>query len=289
MIKSLTGFRQTIEYDKTIPASMYLQNNNEAVSVHYHNAFEVITPIEGECSVAIGGVDYILKAREILFITPGIIHSINPGENGKYFMLHVNTALFREVPEADALLQSFGSFVIYDGAMEQTAKELMNKRMDMLWAHYCSKEPYKYFHFYASIIVLFAIAGRANLEFDVNNIAMVSKQYADKHKETMEIICDYISQNYDKDINAKTIADKYGFSVSHFYRIFTAYTGTTFSQYLTEQRIGAAKRILSTNKEDLIIEIAIQAGFRSVSSFNRVFKQKTGYTPSEYREVHKES
>ena len=87
----------------------------------------------------------------------------------------------------------------------------------------------------------------------------------------------------------KSIAEMYGFSVSHFYRIFTAYTGITFSQYLTEQRIAAAKRILSTNKKDSIIEIATQAGFKSVSSFNRVFKQKTGHTPTEYRDAHKES
>ncbi len=289
MIKSSTGIRQKIEYDKTIPISMEQRNNDEIVPVHYHNAFEVIMPTEGECNIAIGGVEYILKKQEILFITPGVIHSINPGGEGKYFMLHVNTALFREVPEADSLLQSFGSFVIYDEAMDQIAKALMNKRIDMLWAHYCSKEPYKYFHFYASVIVLFAIAGRANLEFDVNNIPIVSEQYSDKHKEILEIICRYIDHNYEKDMNAKSIAEMYGFSVSHFYRIFTAYTGITFSQYLTEQRIAAAKRILSTNKKDSIIEIATQAGFKSVSSFNRVFKQKTGHTPTEYRDAHKES
>lgn len=79
------------------------------------------------------------------------------------------------------------------------------------------------------------------------------------------------------------------FFVSHFYRIFTAYTGMTFSRYLTDRRVAAAKRILSTNKADSIIEISAQAGFKSVSSFNRIFKQKTGQTPSEYREAHKEA
>lgn len=66
-------------------------------------------------------------------------------------------------------------------------------------------------------------------------------------------------------------------------------TGMTFSRYLTDRRVAAAKRILSTNKADSIIEISAQAGFKSVSSFNRIFKQKTGQTPSEYRDAHKET
>lgn len=287
MIKSLIGYRQNIEYDKTVPATMYFRSGE--VPVHYHNAFEVIMAVEGTCSVSIGGTDYVLREREILFITPGIIHSVNSDRNGKYFLLNVNTALFREVPESDTLLKSFGSFTIYDGALDPGAKELMNKRMDMLWAHYCSAQPYKYFHFYASVIVLFAIAGRANLEFDLRNVEKVSEQYSDKHKEILDSICDYIERNCDKDMNAKSIAEQYGFSVSHFYRIFTAYTGMTFSRYLTDRRVAAAKRILSINKVDSIIDISAQAGFKSVSSFNRIFKQKTGQTPSEYRDAHKET
>lgn len=101
-----------------------------------------------------------------------------------------------------------------------------------------------------------------------------------------DILVEYWNEN---EINMEKVSEQYGFSVSHFYRIFTAYTGMTFSRYLTDRRVAAAKRILSTNKEDSIIDIGAQAGFKSVSSFNRIFKQKTGKTPSEYRDAHKET
>ena len=58
----------------------------------------------------------------------------------------------------------------------------------------------------------------------------------------------------------------------------------TPKEYTDSLRLQAAEKLLvETDKK--IIEIAWDAGFSSLSSFNRFFKKKTGMTPTEYRKT----
>lgn len=284
MIKSLTGYREDLEYNESIPAVMSLMDNAEEMPMHYHNAFEVIMVIEGECIVTLGGVDYTLLEGDALFISPGIIHSLKGNGAGKKYILNVNAGIFREVPESEKLLESFSSFAIYDENVAENIRILIRKRMQILWSHYSSDAVYKHFHFYASIMVLFAIAGTANLEAE--RINTINERHTDKHKAILDQICDYINKNCEKNLDAEEIARRNGFSVSHFYRLFTAYTGKSFAVYLTEQRVILAKRLLSMNLSSNIIDVGMLCGFTSISSFNRAFKKITGITPSVFRKRH---
>ena len=57
---------------------------------------------------------------------------------------------------------------------------------------------------------------------------------------------------------------------------------STFYDYLIGRRIKASEILLS--QQDLsITDVALQAGFSSISTFNRTFKAKKGCTPGEYR------
>jgi AraC-like DNA-binding protein len=42
--------------------------------------------------------------------------------------------------------------------------------------------------------------------------------------------------------------------------------------------------LLKSGDEKTIIQIAFDSGFSSKSAFNKVFKEKTGLTPGEYKE-----
>lgn len=53
-------------------------------------------------------------------------------------------------------------------------------------------------------------------------------------------------------------------------------------EYISNLRIEHAQRMLQSN--DLAIqEIAVKIGFKSSYYFSRIFKKKTGFTPSDYR------
>jgi AraC-like DNA-binding protein len=62
----------------------------------------------------------------------------------------------------------------------------------------------------------------------------------------------------------------------------------TFSELVNSRRVEEVKRRLATEEdaEKTLLEIAFGSGFKTKTSFNRVFKKLTGRTPSEYRQAH---
>ena len=67
-------------------------------------------------------------------------------------------------------------------------------------------------------------------------------------------------------------------------RRFRAATGATLIDYLQNLRVEEAKRLLEASQA-AIDEISVDAGYEDPSFFRRLFKRRTGLTPSQYRRM----
>lgn len=95
-------------------------------------------------------------------------------------------------------------------------------------------------------------------------------------------IMDYIEQNYDKDISIRTIGEHYGISRSQLYKIFQETLSISPMDYLVEFRLRKACALLRAT--DLSVnDVCLSAGFRDGKHFSKIFKERLGLTPSEYR------
>jgi len=93
----------------------------------------------------------------------------------------------------------------------------------------------------------------------------------------------YMEKHYmDQDLSLNTIAEQIGISTSYLSRIFTTAYNMRFTQKLNDLRIEKSKELLS-DQTKLVRDISEEVGFLTVQNFMRVFKQRTGITPSEYR------
>ncbi len=59
--------------------------------------------------------------------------------------------------------------------------------------------------------------------------------------------------------------------------------GMNFASYINQYRVEEAKSILVNKPEESTLAVGFQVGFGSKQSFNTIFKQQTGMTPSGYR------
>jgi transcriptional regulator GlxA family with amidase domain len=67
-------------------------------------------------------------------------------------------------------------------------------------------------------------------------------------------------------------------------RRFRAATGATLIEYLQNLRVEEAKRLLESGQMP-VDEISAEAGYEDPSFFRRLFKRRTGLTPSQYRRM----
>jgi AraC-like DNA-binding protein/ligand-binding sensor protein len=92
-----------------------------------------------------------------------------------------------------------------------------------------------------------------------------------------------ISQRHTTELSLTEVARAVNMSAFYFCKTFKKATGTTFTDYLARVRIEKVKNLL-LNPNTRVSEAAFEAGFQSLSQFNRVFRRIAGEAPSVYRD-----
>ncbi|MEO6995715.1 MAG: helix-turn-helix domain-containing protein [Lacunisphaera sp.] len=93
----------------------------------------------------------------------------------------------------------------------------------------------------------------------------------------------YICDHHDDELTLATVARAVNMSPFYFCKSFRKSTGLTFTDYVARVRVEKVKSLLlDPNKR--VSEAAYEAGFQSLSQFNRVFRRISGQSPTVYRE-----
>lgn len=103
-----------------------------------------------------------------------------------------------------------------------------------------------------------------------------------RSEDVYQGICIYIQENFHRSITRDSIAARFNISPNHLSRLFRQQGHMTLADYITWVRMERAKFMLKKYRFRLS-EVAIRCGFQDVNYFFRVFKTRTGMTPSQYR------
>jgi len=109
------------------------------------------------------------------------------------------------------------------------------------------------------------------------------------YSERINSVIDYISEHISEDISLETLSAVACFSMFHFHRIFTAFTGETPRDYIERVKLEKAANHLCVMPNKSVSEIAFEFGFSSASSFCRAFRKYYKVSPSKYLEKHREN
>lgn len=101
--------------------------------------------------------------------------------------------------------------------------------------------------------------------------------------ETITYLVKYMNNHFTKNLTIDELAQFAGLSKYHLSREFKKYTGFSIHDYLNELRISHAKTLL-VGTDIPCYKVGILVGLPNENTFLRLFKEKVGMTPKEYRE-----
>ncbi|RBP38184.1 AraC-like DNA-binding protein [Roseimicrobium gellanilyticum] len=93
---------------------------------------------------------------------------------------------------------------------------------------------------------------------------------------------EFVMKHLSEAMFLEDVARYAGVSAFHFCKVFKKHTGHTFTSYVNHVRVEHAKKLLMKPRY-CVTEVAFDAGFQSLSQFNRSFRRVTSKSPTEYR------
>ena len=108
--------------------------------------------------------------------------------------------------------------------------------------------------------------------------------YTDHSHTVVEEIKHYIHCHYGDELTRTSLAELVYLNPDYLARVFKKETGVSLGTYIIQSRIKAAKHLLETTPLS-VYQIAARVGYANYSYFSKLFKQDTGWSPSDYRRV----
>lgn len=257
--------------------------------LHWHNYVEIAAlpdhaTIKENPVLSINQKTYQLSPGDLLFIWPGELHEIVSNPDNQCIGLQFASTLFHDLPDFRPYLNLFRTIHhIKQNEMPDLAQHLM---MYLQYMMSIQEEEHRFpevetlIHLYEMFMKFASYLQDTTWSQNTSSLPGTVKAMEKVHQS-----CDYIIEHCNQPLTLDDMAAHAGFSACYFSRIFKKATTYSFIEYLTLQRVKRAQELLG-DPSLAITEISYQAGFKSISTFNRVFHQYKGCSPSEYRKYY---
>jgi len=108
---------------------------------------------------------------------------------------------------------------------------------------------------------------------------------AERHKARLLALMERNKPYLDPEVTLPGLAQTLDAPPAHLSRVINELLGKNFFEFINQYRVDAARQRLANRDAagEKLITVALECGFNSLSTFNRVFKDLTGRTPSDYR------
>lgn len=252
--------------------------------LHWHNAVELVYNTAGICRLNAAGTEYQLHEGDLLLIPSGEIHEISScTRDGKRYFIQFNISALDGFGGINDIKPFIERIMKISRSGDNTFHTAVERCVTELICEYEKKE-YAYALslnariFDILVLISRSLAAKAGLSDNTGNgrkIAGLSK---------INRAFDYIEKNYPSQMTLKNVSNAAGFSEYYFSRLFKEYTGQNFLSYLNSFRVKQAEKMLRSSDKQ-IADIALEAGFNSLVTFNRIFRKVKGCSPTLYRKA----
>ena len=249
---------------------------NISFLAHWHNEIELIYVRSGSARISINDQCFTAAAGDLVICDSGNIHYSDSydADNCLDFIIFdpsLISSLYQNSHFAHPLVTG-------TQLTEWGLKEPLETLIDTVNLELSRKEPYYQDIVKASLRNFWYLLKR---KMPRSNFDMQSQNRRQNMLYDLQQLLSYLDGHYADDITLAFAAAKMNFSDSHFSKVFKKLTGIHFVNYLNMIRIEQAAWQLQKTPQK-ITDIALNCGFNNIRTFNRVFKDITGYTPTKF-------
>lgn len=270
----------------------YLKEPHFDPNWHFHSEYQLFVVIQGTGTRFVGDHVSPFKKNDLVFTGPnlphlwqsdpeyfttdktfsteGIVVYFHENFIGQDFLHRNETYKIKQL-----FLKAQRGMEIFGGTMEK-AKTLMQELLEV--------EDFQRILTLLNLLNLLANSNEYNLLANEGYSNLLKEHESDR----MNKVHAYVMKNFREKISLEDVAAIANMSPTSFSRYFKMHANKTFSDFLTEIRIGYSCKLL-VEKKISISEACYESGFNTLSNFNRQFKELTHHSPFEYRKKYLET
>lgn len=284
-IKHLKPGLEVIEssFGSSFYYSKYAENlNNKAHIWHYHPEIEMVFVNGGSGKRQIGSHLSYYTDGDLILIGSNLPHcgftDNNTGNKNETVIqmkpdfLGADFLHLQETKFIPALFNKAKGGIAFGAETKKT----VGKRIEMM----DNQPPFERL---LTLLSVLKDLEKAN-DYVILNAAGFSMEMQVQDNDRINMVFNYIKDHFQEEIDLTAVSEMASMTTPSFCRYFKRITKKTFTRFVNEYRVVHAAKLLA-EKQTSIANISYESGFHNFSHFNKLFKEFTGKSASEYRKT----
>lgn len=252
--------------------------DNMGCLVHWHQEIELIYVRQGQADIIIDDSEIAAKKGDLVIVNSNALHYIpvRHYKNKLDFILFDPNIIW---PSYHACF--FEPHVTAEMLSEYGMEEYIRHLFDTVHSELENQSAY-YKEIVASTLKDVMYRLRRSHPSSTEPILNTRSHFEKRH--SIQKLLTYIDEHYNEPITLDDAAKILNLNGEYVSRTFSKIIGINYISYRNMVRVEHAADMLC-NSNEKIVDIALSCGFDNVRSFNRIFRQYTNTSPSQFRDL----
>jgi AraC-like DNA-binding protein len=266
---------QNWNMDAELPLEIH-RISNLSFYPHFHNELEFVYVESGDIIVGVNEEKRLLQAGDMVICCSNDIHYYESKDlESEVFML-----IFK--PELIGTAKTWPVDFRFESPFIDSTQPAFSRIGDLLRQMFQEQENTRIGYPMYIKSYLLELLGTLCRHLPTAPFDRSSSQRFESKRAKIHRIITFIEANYAMDLSVEMMSERFEMNPSHFCRSFKKAIGMNFKTYLNTIRVLMAEQQL-VNTDSSITDIALECGFGSIRTFNRVYKDLKGCSPSDTR------
>lgn len=254
---------------------------------HTHQGIEILYVYEGSGHIILDDRFYVVQPRTLIIFKPFQLHYIHVDIPPKYVtsLIKVKPTFLEQcahfLPRCHDMISGFlndsGSRQIFQLNESQHAQ--IHERFRSLNETLSTN----IHHVHEEAVILFLLSFFIDLTTSIMPNAAAGQPIKPlRTTQRVGEVLKWIDAHYKEPYSIDKLAEDLHFSANYMSKLFRQQTGKSISEYIMEKRLEQARVLLLAGQLS-VEEISEETGFNSPSYFIRMFKNRYGVPPHQYR------